>query len=186
MLRGVPTTRTTFAKLESTSTGLVERLLQYSPAFRKFAKLLTRDDVAQRLTLGDVACMAGVPVDDVLRLASGGDATSPSSEGPTILSYIEGGETAGLPAISDKDSLWLDLRPMLSAGGEPIIDILNAVQDLRPGYDLVVTTPFHPEPLRRLLDYRGFRSMAERLAEDHWRVRFRRVSDARYRASPRG
>lgn len=186
MLKVVPTTRTTFAKLGAEGGGLIERLVQYSPAFRRFERLLAREDVAQRLTLGDIACMAGVPVEDVLRLASGDSAPPPSNAGPTSLSYSESSETAGPAPVSDDSCVWLDLRPMLSARGEPIVDILNAVRDLQPGCDLVVTAPFHPEPLRRLLDYRGFRSRAERLAEDHWRVRFRHVDDARHRLALRG
>lgn len=50
---------------------LFDRLSAQSPAFRKFARVLMRDDVAPRLALVDIANMAGVPATYVKDVALG-------------------------------------------------------------------------------------------------------------------
>lgn len=49
----------------------------------------------------------------------------------------------------------IDARPLLARGADPLADILGALEGLAPGSALVVTAPFRPKPLERLLAGRG-------------------------------
>jgi hypothetical protein len=149
---------------------LFDRLVAYDRAFHKFARVVADERVACRLTLTDLASMAGVPGAVVLEIANGQKpaASVPPAEPAYTDSRISG------PHQFDEDSLTVDVRSDLDRGQEPLAAILDAVADLEEGKDLVVETTFHAVPLRRLLGRRGFGSFAEQLADEHWRIRFRK------------
>ena len=54
----------------------------------------------------------------------------------------------------------LDVRPTLSAGRDPLGDILAAVGATPPGHPLIVIAPFAPRPLLVLLGARGHALMS--------------------------
>ena len=55
-----------------------------------------------------------------------------------------------------EDPLFLDVRPLLKAGEQPMPAILDAVDRLAPGQALRLCAPFRPDPLLRMLERRGF------------------------------
>jgi len=69
----------------------------------------------------------------------------------------------------------VDARPILAAGDEPFGAIMEAVDTLDPGQDLVVLVPFEPVPLEGVLGGQGFTYDAVVLDSGDWRVTFRRV-----------
>lgn len=165
------TPETPFADAIMSDETLFDRLVAYSPVFKKFSRVVMREDVAPRLALGDLATMAGVPSADVLAIASGQTLKTPTaSPGEPAFTDSRGKE----PHVFDIDTLALDLRADLDRGHEPLGRILDAVATLKPGQDLVIETTFHAVPLRRLLSRRGFASLAEQIGNEHWRMRFRR------------
>lgn len=149
-----------------------DRLRQGLGEFSRLSHVLVKEDVARELSLGDVAWMIGVPVADLTRLAGGGAVSASRVQVVAELSFSDA--QAGDPVdFGDDGACWIDVRPILRDGHEPLMSILRAAKTLEPTQDLVVVTTFHAEPLRRLLGYRGFVSFAEKLASDHWRIRFR-------------
>jgi TetR/AcrR family transcriptional regulator len=52
-------------------------------------------------------------------------------------------------------ALRLDVRPVLTSGRDPLADILEVLETMAPTSLLVVTAPFRPGPLERLLAGRG-------------------------------
>ncbi|MEQ9335155.1 DUF2249 domain-containing protein [Thalassobaculum sp.] len=147
-----------------------DRLLEYNPKIRKFRGVLNDERVAMQLTVGDVARMLGLPAEVLLRVARGQQA----------------GTVEGAPA-EPTDCDWagkapqtmsLDLRPIFADGHEPLAVILTEIGRLPRGAALVIDVPFHPVPLRRLLEGRGYGSVARCLAADHWQVTFRQVDAA--------
>lgn len=68
----------------------------------------------------------------------------------------------------------LDVREYHRRGEEPFEAIMGAVDALGPEDALVLINSFEPLPLYRVMAGKGFDHEAERLAEDHWRITFRR------------
>ncbi|MGH2504711.1 MAG: DUF2249 domain-containing protein [Ktedonobacterales bacterium] len=70
----------------------------------------------------------------------------------------------------------LDVRPTLAEGGEPFVEIMEAAAAIQPGQSLVIIAPFEPAPLYGALSARGFSHETQRIADDHWVVRFAQAS----------
>lgn len=146
---------------------LLDRLCAYNPAFGEFRRVLGNEDIAGRLTLGDVASMVDSPADEVAALANGVDLPARRShplENPPATQADSG--AASLPRRM------LDARPIFANGQEPLAAILALADEAGPDATLVIDAPFHPVPLRRLLARRGYQSSAQALAPDHWRCTF--------------
>jgi uncharacterized protein (DUF2249 family) len=79
-----------------------------------------------------------------------------------------------LPEWTTRAAAWLDVRPILASGGEPLPTILQTAASVDQGEVLVLDAPFNPTPLRALLGSKGFDVHAAELAPDHWRLYFRR------------
>ena len=73
----------------------------------------------------------------------------------------------------------IDLRTIFERGIEPLSLILNAVSSLRSEEHLLLDAPFHPLPLRRLLEGRGFDSRASQIGPAHWRIEIRHRTAAK-------
>jgi uncharacterized protein (DUF2249 family) len=74
--------------------------------------------------------------------------------------------------VPGREPMVLDVREDLRQGRHPLGRILQAVQALATGQDLVLRTTFEPVPLYRLLALRGFEHEARRLPGGDWEVRF--------------
>lgn len=70
-----------------------------------------------------------------------------------------------------------DVRPLLKRGGEPLPEILQRVQALKPDEGLLLIAPFLPSPLIELLGSQGFASKIERGESGSWIVYFWRKQD---------
>jgi len=66
----------------------------------------------------------------------------------------------------------LDVRPILSAGGEPFTKIRESVDALGDEEGLSVIAPFLPSPLIEKLGSEGFQSRVERDVGGGWVVHF--------------
>jgi uncharacterized protein (DUF2249 family) len=84
-----------------------------------------------------------------------------------------------LPAWTAQAAAWLDVRPILASGGEPLSAILETAATVGEGEVLVLDAPFNPVPLRLLLGGKGFEAHTTALAPDHWRLYFRRGAASR-------
>ena len=73
--------------------------------------------------------------------------------GPAVL-------LAAPPPATTARAARLDVRPVLASGRDPLTDILSVLDTLAPTSILVVTAPFRPLPLERLLAGRGHRVTA--------------------------
>ncbi len=66
----------------------------------------------------------------------------------------------------------LDVRPILTRGGDPMAKIRAAIDALRPGEGLSVVAPFLPSPLIEKLGSEGFQSRVERQLNGTWIAHF--------------
>jgi hypothetical protein len=155
---------TTLAETLERDEHAYDRLAKAAPAYRKFSKALMREDTAGRLTLRDIANMASLQPADVVRTARGSEAAISTTAEPL---------SEALARSTDGGWPLFDARPLLIDGHEPLAAILDFTEQLPGGSSFVVEATFHPQPLRRLFEGRGYESAAESIAADHWRVYFR-------------
>ena len=161
---------------------LFEKLAGALTVYRRFAKVLLREDTASQLSLAEVAYMADVTPHDLLAAIGGGAAGGGAADGDATAS---GRRPTAAPLLSEARPDWLDgnpdlhrldVRPLLENGHEPLADILAFARQAPPDCILAIDASFHPQPLRRLLGSRGYDSFAEPLAADHWRAYFRKAA----------
>lgn len=67
----------------------------------------------------------------------------------------------------------LDVRPILTAGAEPLEAILAFVNRLEPGESFELVATFRPDPLIGLLSGRGYQAASEAWPDGSWCVTFR-------------
>jgi uncharacterized protein (DUF2249 family) len=80
-------------------------------------------------------------------------------------------------AVSSSLSFFLDVRPALAEGREPLDDILKMARRVPDGGTLTLEVPFNPIPLRRMLNEAGFQDDAHQITPGHWRIMFRRTNE---------
>ncbi|MDP3691514.1 DUF2249 domain-containing protein [Bradyrhizobium sp.] len=66
----------------------------------------------------------------------------------------------------------VDVRPILSSGGEPIAVIMSALQGLEPGQGLRLYATFKPFPLFAVMADMGFAHVEQELDGGEWEVLF--------------
>lgn len=159
---------TTWLELVEACETAFERLVDHDPKIAKFGRVLSDEQVADRLAVQDVARMLNLPAPSLLAVASGRAVDGVSAEAAPL--PVHDAEAAGAAT----HEVPLDLRPVFADGHEPLALILDQIDRLPDGAALVIDAPFHPMPLRRLLGGRGYDSAARQIAADHWRVAFRR------------
>jgi uncharacterized protein (DUF2249 family) len=157
---------------------LVEVLAGCHDHFARLRNGLLRKVMAPRVTVGQAAGLAGLPVADLvttLRRAigepeeAGAPAAAPT---PTV-----GGEPR--PAALDRlHAVEVDVRDDVRRGEEPFARIMAAVKALAPAEVLVIRAPFEPVPLYDVLGRRGLAHWTEQRAPDDWRVWFHREAPA--------
>jgi uncharacterized protein (DUF2249 family) len=152
---------------------LVEVLAGCHDHFARLRHRLLRRLMAPRVSVGQAAGLAGVPVSDLvttLRRAIG-EPEEPSAA-PLAAPVVHSG-----PRPVELDRLRVvevDVRDDLRRGEEPFARIMAAVKTLGLAEALVVRAPFEPVPLYDVLGRRGFAHWAEQCAPDEWSVWFHR------------
>ena len=67
---------------------------------------------------------------------------------------------------------YLDVRPDLAAGREPLPRIMETVKALAADEPPDLVVPFEPVPLYRLMEARGYVHTTERADDGSWHVTF--------------
>ena len=154
--------------------GLVEVLAACHDHFARLRNRMLRRVMAPRVTVGQAAAVAGVPVADLvatLRRAVG----EPEGAPTTAVSASTVVEPGPRPAELDRlQVVEVDVREDIQRGEEPFARIAAAAKALGAADALVVRAPFEPVPLYDVLGRRGLAHWTEQLAADDWRVWFHR------------
>jgi uncharacterized protein (DUF2249 family) len=154
---------------------LIEVLASQHDPFARLRNRVLRRVMAPRVTVGQAAGLAGVPVADlvtVLRRALG-EPVEPSTGAPTPAPPF--GRPVSRPAELDSlHAVELDVRDDLRRGAEPFTRIMAEVKTLGVAEALVIRVPFEPVPLYDVLGRRGLAHWTEQRAPDDWRVWFYR------------
>ncbi|WP_339061915.1 DUF2249 domain-containing protein [Tepidibacillus marianensis] len=87
-------------------------------------------------------------------------------------------------AVRNGNIVELDVREMQKAKDEPFHIIMDTVETLQEGEQLVLHAIIHPVPLINVMNGRGLASDVKQIAEDHWQITFlRSEQDASTRQS---
>ena len=168
------TADTNLASLLDAHPELVELLAGYHDHFARLRNRLLRRVMAPRVTVGQAAAIAGLPVTEmvaVLRRAVG----EPANAAETSPTSAADSEPARRPSELDgRRVVEVDVRDDIRRGEEPFARIMAAVKTVGAGDALVVRVPFEPVPLYDVLGRRGLAHWSERLAEADWRAWFYR------------
>lgn len=134
---------------------LEDTLIRYVPAFEKLKNPVLRRTVAKIATLQQAAAIGNVKVEElinVLRKEVGQD---------LITAAADQQFNTSMPSWFDeaKVSRGTDIRTMLSAGEQPVNQVMADLNTLEPGAICKVIAPFVPAPLIE---------KAASLNIDHW------------------
>ncbi len=122
---------------------LEDTLIKYVPAFEKLKNPVLRKTVARIATLQQAAAIGNVKVEElinVLRREVGQDliAGAAEQEFNTVMpAWYD-------PALVKQET---DIRPMLTAGEQPVNQVMADLDSLAPGVIYRVIAPFVPAPL---------------------------------------
>jgi uncharacterized protein (DUF2249 family) len=154
---------------------LVDVLAGCHDHFARLRNRLLRRVMAPRVTVGQAAGLAGLPVADLvatLRRAIGEPELAPTTAAVPAPTLADSGPR---PAELDRlRAVEVDVREDIRRGEEPFARIVAAAKTLGAADALVVRAPFEPVPLYDVLGRRGLARWTEQLAADDWRVWFHR------------
>lgn len=181
----------TVARVLDEHPELVEVLAEVHPHFEQFRSPHLRRVMAPRVTVAQVAHIAGVSADalvEKLRLAVGeepcGECPGSASPGGPAVERSPESRPPALVGLPDACLVHLDVRDDIRRGQEPFARIMAAVKSLGEGQVLVLRAPFEPIPLYDVLAKRGFAHFTEFRADDGWSVWFHRGAAAPAPAAP--
>jgi uncharacterized protein (DUF2249 family) len=173
------TADTNLGRLLDEHPGLVEVLAGCHAHFTRLRNRMLRRLMAPRVTVGQAAAVAGVPVADLvatLRRAIGEPVEAATPAAPPVPAAPPAGPR---PAALDRlRSVEVDVRDDIARGEEPFARIVAAARALGAAEALVIRAPFEPVPLYDVLGRRGLAHWTEQLAADDWRVWFHRGASA--------
>ena len=152
---------------------LVEVLARQHDHFARLRNRLLRRVMAPRVTVGQAAGLAGVPVAALvttLRRAIG-ESEEPATAAPPPAGAATGPRPAELDRLRVVE---VDVRDDIQRGEEPFARIMAAVKAVGPAEALVVRAPFEPVPLYDVLGRRGLAHWTEPRAPGDWCVWFYR------------
>ena len=154
-------------------------LAEFHPHFKQLRHRLLRKVMAPRVTLGQAAKIAGVPIDDLLaalRRAAGEPdvpvATRTAATAAELPARIP--KPPALAALAEAQILRLDVRDDIRRGIEPFARVMAAVKSLGAGQALVLRAPFEPIPLYDVLGKRGLSHWTDAQGAADWSVWFYR------------
>jgi uncharacterized protein (DUF2249 family) len=162
---------------------LVELLARRHDHFARLRNRMLRRLMAPRVTLAQVAAIAGLPVTALVtevRRAVGEPAGPPEAPPAPVAT-----EAVPRPsALDGRRIIEVDVREDLRRGEEPFARVMAAVKGLAAADALVIRASFEPVPLYDVLGRGGLAHWTERVADEDWRVWFYREGAAQALAAP--
>jgi uncharacterized protein (DUF2249 family) len=168
----VITADTNLGRLLDEHPGLVEVLAGRHDHFARLRNRMLRRVMAPRVTVGQAAGLAGVPVADLvatLRRAVGEAQEATTTAAPAPLDLEPGPRPAELDRLRVVE---VDVRDDLRRGEEPFARIVAVAKSLGTADALVIRAPFEPVPLYDVLGRRGLAHWTKQRAPDDWSVWF--------------
>ncbi|WMJ73627.1 DUF2249 domain-containing protein [Cytophagaceae bacterium ABcell3] len=135
----------------------IEAIASVNPHFQKLKNPILRKLLASRVTVKQAAGIGKTTPDSILaKLKEVGFVV----EMPTGVPVGEV-ETEQEPEAWDGELVEMDVRAVLSAGGDPLKNILKKLKELGKDKVLVIINTFEPVPLINLLSRQGYKYKTE-------------------------
>ncbi len=155
---------TKIAGILKQSADALDAIVSISPKFEKLRNPILRKLMAGRTSISMASKIAGVSVSDFfIKLKPLGFEIDTNS-------LPEENEKKALPTFFNnirKDQVTeLDVRPIITAGNDPLAEIIQKIKTLQPGQVLKIVNSFYPQPLILLLEKQGFESYADTIDDN--------------------
>jgi uncharacterized protein (DUF2249 family) len=144
----------------------LEVIAALHPRFANLRNPLLRKVMAPRVTLAQAAGVGGCTVHDFYRVLAPLGFEAPATVDPGVQ------RSEALPPqlpqphwLSYRPVHYLDVRPTLEAGRDPLPDILKELRRIGHGEVLAVVNSFEPLPLIKLLGRKGYESHLEHASD---------------------
>lgn len=164
------TAETRLSDLIAINPRILERLAVRHPAFACLRDRPMAAQCAGLATLGELCRASRLSLDDLVSMLEDESRERIGGEGEDATAPAETSIPAWVLAFAGTVAETIDVRPILSASGEPLAAVMRLAHAVRPRGRFVIDAPFDPWPLRRLLEGRGFVTHGHRMARDHVRV----------------
>lgn len=165
---------TRISELIKANPVVIDTLVELNPNFSKLRNPILRNLLARRVSISDACAIAGCKLSDFLdKMISIGFETDGQAD--TSL-YKNGDHTTVAMFTGGLKVVVLDVRPVLTAGDDPLKLILKTCKALKDYECLKIINTFEPIPLVNLLAKQGYRSWSERPDKDTvytWFVKWR-------------
>ena len=162
------------SKLLKEYPGSLDILLRISPHFSKLKNKVLRKALAGRVSIEQAASIAGVDLNNLLSELNHSKENSGSNEINTeeleevkndipIVKPIHSEEKPEyLKTVTTDKMSYLDVRPIINSGADPLKNILSKIKELKAGEVLEIKNSFEPIPLYTVLGKKGFSHWTER------------------------
>lgn len=150
--------------------GVLDYVVSLNPHdFQRLRKPLMRRLMAPRITLGRVARMVNVPVEQMLRRISELSGAPIGSMAESALPQSPVERPAWIPAVPDRE---VDLLPMdETLDADPMPPVMHALMALKPGEVLRFRHKWEPQPFYDLWTRMGgLEWYSESAGEDVWLI----------------
>ena len=163
---------TKIAKLIKLHPDALEAIIKLSPKFNKLRNPILRKVIAGRTSIAMASKIGSCTVDDFFHslqpLGFEIDTTIPENneiEVKTAAPEFQQNLTA-------EKIIPLDVRPIIDGGEDPLNQIIQKVNGIRPGTALKIINSFEPTPLIKLLQKKCFESYTEKINEELFHTYF--------------
>lgn len=140
------------------SSQAIDALVSVSSKFSKLKNPLLRKIMAPRVSLEQAAKMGGVRTNDLLVVLASLGFEIDNENSIVNAEEVKEKVPEFFSDIKNKKVTQLDVRPILSAGEDPLNFILKNIKNIKEGETVCIINTFEPTPLIHLLEKKGFES----------------------------
>lgn len=161
---------TRISDLIKENTASIDAIASLSKPLEKLKNPILRKLMASRVTIAEAAKMGGCDIEDFVRVLH-----------PLGFEFI--GLEKEIEDLTENKPLWLeelsiqnienlDVRDVLSAGKDPLKQIMHAFKQVEPGHALCIINTFTPTPLVRLFEKEGVKTYTEKIGDQKFNTYF--------------
>ena len=166
---------TKIAKILKQNPDAIEAIISINPKFEKLRNPLLRKLMAARTSIGMASKIAGFSVEIFfeklapLGFAIDRETTAENKEKPKLPAFFN--------SIKPEQIEDYDVRPLIEAGQDPLISIVDKVKSIPKGGVLKIINSFEPTPLILLLNKQGFESYVDVIEDQLVETYFYKAGD---------
>ncbi len=152
---------------------VIDELASLNPHFKKLKNVVLRNLLAPRVNIAEACSIAGCSTADFFRRME--EIGFKIADESYIAEEKADTETGGLP--SNIEIVELDVRPALAEHQDPLKNILQAINKIKPEQALKIINTFEPVPLINLLSKKGYGFNVQRISAEEVHTYFYRTEN---------